>query len=99
MLSQSKARKIAIALIIIFVIAMTPPVILLIDSPTTVFGIAQIYLWSVIWAVFISILLIWAAWRDVFALTQDQVPPELRDEDVMTEQSDAVEESTTGGSE
>lgn len=99
MLSQPTERKLAIGFIVVFLIATAPPVIFLVDAPVAVFGINQLYLWTVVWALFISFVLLWAAWRDVFALTEEQVPPELRDEDVMTEQSSAVDDTTAGGSE
>lgn len=74
-------RKVTLAIFVVFTIAMNPPVILLVDSPTTVLGVNSLYLWTVAWGVFITLVLVWAAWRDAFALTEDQVPPELRQRD------------------
>lgn len=74
-------RKVTLAIFVVFTIAMNPPVILLVDAPTTVLGIDSLYLWTVAWGVFITLVLVWAAWRDAFALTEDQVPPELRQRD------------------
>lgn len=99
MLSHSHARKITIGFLLIFTISMTPPVVYLVDAPTTVFGINQLYLWTAVWAILVSLVLVWAAWRSVFALSEDQVPPELRDTDVMTDRSGNAENSTTRGSE
>lgn len=100
MLSQSQARKITIGFLILFTIAMTPPVVYLVDAPRTIFGITQLYLWTAVWAILVSLVLVWAAWRSVFALSEEQVPPELRDaEDVMTGRSGSVEDTTVRGSE
>jgi hypothetical protein len=42
--------------------------------------------------------LIWAAWRNAFAITEDQVPPELREDDeVTTAQTISSEDTPTGG--
>lgn len=87
---QSKAGKIATVLGILFIFMVTPPVILLVNTPTLIFGIAVYYLWMSVWGVFISAVLIWAAWNDAYALTNDQVPPELREtETFATEQTGA----------
>lgn len=78
---MAHSRKVTLAIFVVFTIAMNPPVILLVDSPTTVLGVNSLYLWTVAWGVFITLVLVWAAWRDAFALTEDQVPPELRQRD------------------
>lgn len=79
-LPQSKDGKIAVVLLAVFFIALNPPVVYLANSQELVLGMAPLYLWAVIWGTFGTTVLLWAAWRDAFALTPDQVPPELRDE-------------------
>ena len=97
-LPDSRSGKITVAFLVVFTVAMNPPVIGLVDAPTLVFGIASIYIWTVAWGIFISLVLIWAAYNDAFALSEDQVPPDLRDnEEVTTRQSEA-QEATAGGS-
>jgi hypothetical protein len=98
---QSQAGKIATVLGILFILMVTPPVALLVSTPTLIFGIAAYYLWMTVWGVFISVVLIWAAWRDAYTLTNDQVPPELREtERVATEQTgvDTAEGTAQEGS-
>lgn len=94
---KSRAGKITTAILVVFTIAMNPPVILLVDTPILVAGINLLYLWTTIWGLFISVIFIWAAWRDAFALTEDQVPPELRDTDEVTMTRSSGEEPTTRG--
>lgn len=79
-LPQSTDGKIAVALLVVFFIALNPPVVYLANSQQVVLGMVPLYLWTVVWGVFGTAVLVWAAWRDAFALTPDQVPPELRDE-------------------
>lgn len=98
LLPKSWEGKITVAIFVVFTIAMNPPVILLVENPVLVAGISQLYLWTVVWGLFICGVLIWAAWRDAFALTNEHVPPELRDEQMMTTTSNASEESTMGES-
>ena len=87
-LPRSRAGKIATALGVLFAIMVTPPVIWLVNTPALVAGVSVLYLWSVAWGVFVIAVLIWAGWRDAYALTNDQVPPELREtEDVLTDQA------------
>ena len=89
-LPSSRAGKITTVVLIMFAIAMNPPVIGIVDAPALIAGIDLLYLWTVAWGIGISLVLIWAAWRDAFALTEDQVPPELREsEDVATTETDA----------
>ncbi|WP_458210444.1 hypothetical protein [Haladaptatus sp. NG-SE-30] len=95
----SRAGKITTAILIAFTIAMNPPVIQIVDVPGTIAGIGALYLWTVIWGIFITAVLIWAAWRDAFALTEDQVPPELHSrEEVVTTQSSSQDTAVEGGS-
>ena len=92
-------RKITLVILGIFTIAMNPPVIQLVDAPTIVLGINSLYLWTVAWGIFITLVLVWAAWRDAFALTEDQVPPELRQrEDVRGAEANAQDAPVEGGS-
>lgn len=95
---QSRAGKITTAILVVFTVAMNPPVILLVDTPILVAGVNLLYLWTTVWGLVISVIFIWAARRDAFALTEDQVPPELRDTDEVTmTRSNGGEEPTTGG--
>ena len=97
-LPMSHAGKITTIILAIFTIAMNPPVIGIIDIPTLIAGMASLYGWTVGWGIFISLVLIWAAYRDAFALTEEQVPPELRrSEDVTTTQSDSHDPVAEGG--
>ncbi|WP_458190371.1 hypothetical protein [Haladaptatus sp. NG-WS-4] len=97
-LPESRAGKITVAILGVFTIAMNPPIITIIDTPTMVWGINVLYLWTVVWGILITLVLIWAAWRDAFALTEDQVPPELRGrEDVMTTESKNRDATIKGG--
>lgn len=98
-LPTSRAGKITVAILAVFTIAMNPPVIEIVDAPTTVVGINVLYLWTVSWGILITLVLIWAAWHDAFALTEDQVPPELRsDEEIVTTESDSQDAVAEGGS-
>ncbi|MFC7157264.1 hypothetical protein ACFQPA_17680 [Halomarina halobia] len=98
MLPKTTAGKVTVGFLVAFTIAMNPPVITIVDSPTTVFGINLLYLWTVVWGLLVSLVLVWAARRDAFALTEDQVPPELRAaEGVDPTRPSAGEEATTGG--
>lgn len=72
--------KIAAVLLLVFFLALNPPLVYLANRQTLVLGFAPLYLWAVAWGLFGTGVLVWAAWRDAFALTPDQVPPELRDE-------------------
>lgn len=93
-----RPRRITLAIFVVFTIAMNPPVILLVDSPTTVLGINSLYLWTVAWGIFITLVLVWAAWRDAFALTEDQVPPELRRrEEVPDTEANSQDTAVKGG--
>jgi len=98
-LPESRAGKVTIAVFVMFMIAMNPPVIGIVDAPVLIAGIDSLYLWTVVWGIFVSLVFVWAAWRDAFALTEAQVPPELRDEEnVTTTQSDADSgDSVAGG--
>lgn len=78
---------------------MNPPVISVFNQATTVGGFSMLYLWLVVMSVFVSLGLAWAAHSDAFALTEDQVPPELREkEDIVTmaDKSRNEEPSTEG---
>lgn len=58
---------------------LNPPVVTAIDSATPVFGAAPIYLWIVGWGLVPVAVLLLAARTDAIGLSEQQVPPELRD--------------------
>lgn len=96
MLPRTRAGRLTVAFLVVFTIAMNPPVITLVDAPATVLGISSLYLWTVAWGIAVSVVFIWAAYENAFALTEDQVPPELRaSEDVVTTR--ATERETAPG--
>lgn len=72
-------RKTALGLIGLFVLAMNPPIINVVNRATLVAGMASLYLWFVGWGLLISAVLIWAAATNAFGLTNDQIPPELKE--------------------
>lgn len=94
----SRPRKITTTIFVVFTLVMNPPIIFWMDLPTIVFGTDLLYLWTVCWGVLISIVLIWAAWNDALALTEDQVPPELRGTEGVVTQSRRGETATEGQS-
>ena len=97
---QSRTGPVATLLGVLFIIMVTPPVVLLVNTPTLVLGFPVYYLWMVVWGLFVIAVLIWAGWRDAYALTNDQVPPELRArEDIVPEhtESGAAEDTARGG--
>lgn len=92
---KKKEAVIGTALLAIFFIGMNPPVVNIFNQATTIAGLSMLYLWLIVMAVFISAVLVWAAKEDAFALTEDQVPPELRDqEDVLTAEKRGTEEAS-----
>ena len=94
----TRAGKVTAAVLVVFTVAMNPPVIGLIGSETVVVGMASLYAWTVFWGVVVSLVLIWAAWRDAFSLTEDQVPPELRDDErVVTTHVSSRDTHADGG--
>lgn len=99
--TMTREGKIATVLLAAFFAALLPPVLLLANRPTLIGGHSLLYAWSAVWGVFGILVLVWAAWADAFAITEDQVPPELREkEEVVTtepEEPKAGEEPTTGG--
>lgn len=98
MLPKTRAGKLTTGFFILFTIVMNPPAILLVNKQTVIAGNALLYLWSVVWGLIVSLVLIWAAWRNAFAITEDQVPPELREDDeVTTAQTVSSEDTSTGG--
>lgn len=97
MLPTTRAGKVTVGVLAVFTVAMNPPVITLVDAPRLVAGMSSLYLWTVGWGVAITLVLVWAAWRDAFALTEDQVPPELREADETAVAESAGGRSTAGG--
>jgi hypothetical protein len=90
-LPGTRAGRIAVAFLAVFTVAMNPPVVNWVASETLVLGMAPLYAWTIAWGIVASLVLVWAAWRDAFALTERQVPPELRDESqVTTTESESV---------
>lgn len=85
----------------IFIIGMNPPVIGLFNRATTVLGFGSLYIWLVVMTVYVSLVLVWIARSDGFALSESQVPPELRDRDDVVTTTDGAqkpdEETTPGG--
>ena len=96
-LPPTRAGKITVGILAVFTVAMNPPVISLVDAPRLVAGMSALYLWTVGWGIAITLVLIWAAWRDAFGLTEDQVPPELRETDESVPAESGRRESTAGG--
>lgn len=93
---MSTQGKVATGLLTLFFIALTPPGVLLANSDTLLAGQPPLYLWAAGWGVFGIIAFLWAAKADAFAITEDQVPPELRQQDtVVTTEQDA--DSRAGG--
>lgn len=78
---RNKQGKIAAVLLVVFIIAMNPPVIYVANSPTTTLGLGTLWLYTVVWGLFAIGVLVWAAKHDAFSLTEEQIPPELRRED------------------
>ena len=96
-LPSSRAGKITVGILAVFTVAMNPPVISLVDAPRLVAGTSALYLWTVGWGIAITLVLVWAAWRDAFALTEEQVPPELREVDESATAETPRRESSAGG--
>lgn len=92
---KKKEAVIGTALLAIFFVGMNPPVVNVFNQATTVAGLSMLYLWLIVMSVFISAVLVWAAKEDAFALTEDQVPPELREQEgVLTAEERATEEAS-----
>lgn len=82
---QSRAATIGTILLAVFFIGMNPPVIGFFNRATTVAGFGLLYLWLVVMAIYVSVVIGWLAYTGAYALTEDQVPPELRKkEDIVT---------------
>lgn len=78
---KNREGKIATVLLAVFVVAMNPPVVYVANSATTTFGIGTLYLYAIAWGLFAIGVLVWAAKNNAFALTEEEVPPELRKSD------------------
>lgn len=90
--------KIASALLIVFGIALTPPVVYWVNTEALLFGWPVMFLWAVGWATFAVVVLAWAAKTNAFALSEDQVPPELAErEEVVAPTGPAGEAEPEGG--
>lgn len=80
-LPEKSEGRIALALLAIYAVALHLPFISVANNPTTTLGVSTLWMYAVAWGVFAIVVLVWAAWTDAFGLTQNQVPPELRDDD------------------
>lgn len=78
-LPATRTGRIAAALLAVFFVATMPPAVGLASTERLVAGQAALYLWAVGWGAVAVAVLLWAARVDAFALTEDQVPPELRE--------------------
>ena len=89
--------KIATGLLLVFFAALLPPGILLANDAALVAGQSLMYLWSAAWGVFGILVLVWAAKSDAFAVTEDQVPPELREQEDVVTATEHEDVSPAGG--
>lgn len=98
-MNTTSNTKIATVLLLVFFVALMPPAILLANEATLVAGNALLYVWSAVWGLFGIVVLTWAAWTNAFAITEEQVPPELREREevVTTTESDREDATTAGG--
>ncbi|WP_255168749.1 hypothetical protein [Natrononativus amylolyticus] len=87
--------KVAAGLLVVFYAALLPPGLLLANESTLVFGQSLMYVWSAVWGVFGILVLVYAARTDAFAITESQVPPELREQEDVATATD-LEEPTRG---
>lgn len=93
---KHRTAIVATTLLAVFFVGMNPPVINIFNRAITVGGFNLLYVWLVVMAVFASGALVWAAYNDAFAITEDQVPPELRDsEAIVTTSGKSDNESPT----
>lgn len=76
---RNRTGWIATSLLAMFVVAMNPPVVYMVNSATTTFGIGTLYLYAIVWALFAISVLVWAAKNDAYVLTEKEIPPELRE--------------------
>lgn len=76
-LPTSTSGKFAAFLFAIFLVALNPPVVTAVSNSTPFVGFVPLYLWFVSWGVVAFLVLVWAARRDAFGLTEDQVPSDL----------------------
>lgn len=83
-LPKKSEGKVALAILAVFALALHLPFVSFANNPTLTLGVSTLWLYAVAWGVLAIVVLVWAAWTDAFGLTQDQVPPELRDGDDAT---------------
>lgn len=95
--TSNREGKAATGLLLVFFAALLPPGVLLANSDALVAGQALLYLWAAGWGLFGILVLLWAARVDAFAITEDQVPPELRDQEEVVTATEQEESSPTGG--
>lgn len=90
-LPATRNGRIAAALLAVFFVATMPPAVGLANSERLVAGQATLYLWAVVWGTIAVAVLLWAARTDAFAITEDQVPPELRGQEDVAVREEEVE--------
>lgn len=89
--SMARNGKVGTALLILFGLMLTPPIVFWVNTDAFLGGWPVMFLWAVGWALFGIGVLVWAATTGAFALNDDQIPPELRDRE------DVVASDTTAG--
>lgn len=93
---RKRKWKISVSLLIVLFILILPPTIHIIGG---MLGIASFF-FLVTLGLFGIAVLVWAALSNTLALSEDQVPPELRkQEDVVTVENDEQEGSAALGGE
>ena len=81
----SRAQLIAIISFALFGVAMLPPVLWVVNEPILIGGYPLLYLWAIGWGIFGTSVLYWSTANDLFGISDEQVPPELkRQETVVT---------------
>jgi Ca2+/Na+ antiporter len=66
MQAQSRGRELLIALFLLAVLLLTPPLLIIFNQPTRLFGVPLLYLYLfVVWAVLIALVALAVERRDV----------------------------------
>lgn len=89
---------IAAALLALAGLMLSPPVVFVVNTERFVAGWPVTFLWAVGWAAVAVVVLAWAARTGAFSLTDDQVPPALRDREEALA-SEETADGTVAGSE
>lgn len=58
---------------------LAPPLIWIADTPDLIAGFPTLWLWTTLWGFVMMFILVYAARSNAWGLTEDQVPPEIRD--------------------